>query len=115
MNVLRSIDNVPDMFKCKILENESIKNERLSEAYEDVRKRMVMTKGARFEASRRHKFRARTSQYTLIILSLFVFFMGVLQVSFPEFFTPSDSHVMNAANIFTSAGIMVLSLLESGR
>jgi hypothetical protein len=66
MNDLRSIDNDLKTFKCRILENESEKNEKLTLSYEKFRKRMAMTKGARFEASRRHKFRARTSQYTLI-------------------------------------------------
>src|SRR4051794_19718070 len=87
---MENIGNVREIFKCRILENESTQNQRLSIAYDKLKNRLAMTKGSCFEASRRHKLRARTSQYTLIMLSLFVFFIGVPQVSFPDFFNASD-------------------------
>ena len=77
--------------------------------------KMKLTKGARFEAARRLENMARTSQYSIIILSLYVFTLSVWQVIFQGKIDPSHVQKIDWICIVTSAFIMVFSLLESGR
>lgn len=78
---------------------------------EGRKRRAQLTKGARFEASRRHKFTNRSSSYAIVVLSVWIFALSVYSVVHPGM----DNKYLNALNLILSFFVVSFSLLQSAK
>lgn len=76
------------------------------------RRRMQLTKGARFEAARRHKFSGRSSGYSIVILSVWIFTLSVYVLIYPD---GSRNNYINALNLILSFFVIAFSLLQGAK
>lgn len=77
-------------------------------------RKMEITKGARFEAARRHKFSARSSVYAISILSLFIFGFSVYIIVYPNIDQFSLSY-FSGVNLILSFFVIAFTLMQSGK
>jgi len=78
----------------------------------NVLRRMNLTKGARFEAARRHKKAFRCSVLSIIILSTYVFGFSIINLIVNESIN-KVSHVFDGASLITSFFIVSFSLTQA--
>lgn len=76
------------------------------------KRRMQLTKGARFEASRRHKFSGRSASYSIVFLSVWIFGLSVYVLIYPN--SPGNNY-LNAVNLILSFFVIAFSLLQSAK
>ncbi|MCW1918459.1 SLATT domain-containing protein [Rhodobacter sp. KR11] len=91
-------------------EPESVKPKHRT-PFEDLARRVEMTRDARFQANLRLERRQRESNLMVSILSLFVIFLSLI----PNFRTlaPQQSQLLLALSVVNSIFIIITSLLES--
>lgn len=78
-------------------------------------KKMYLTKGARFEAARRHKVAHRASSFSIVVLSTYVFATSVIVIIFDKRLSESDLHFLNSLNLIMSFFVVAFSLLQNTR
>lgn len=93
----------------------ALQSNRIEEQFSRLLSRFKQTKGARFQASRRHKKRSRASIWSIVFLSLYVFSISVVLVIFSENLTQTEGKILNFFNILMSAFILALSAIEHGK
>ncbi|MGB0629799.1 MAG: hypothetical protein ACPGRZ_03815 [Alphaproteobacteria bacterium] len=83
--------------------------------YEKTSYLMGLTKGERFQAARRHKWKSRKSILAIVILSLYVFSSGIVLIVFAEHLTDIEKKLITFANVIMTSFILVFSVLENGK
>lgn len=75
-------------------------------------RRMQLTKGARFEASRRHKFTGRRTAFAIVILSLWIFGLALLALVYSDI-DRDKVRFFIALSLILSFFVTAFSLLKS--
>lgn len=78
-------------------------------------KKINLTKGARFESSRRHADSFRNSNLSIVVLSLYVLTITSVSVIFPSYLTDLGSQALGLLAIVMSSFIIVFSILENAK
>jgi hypothetical protein len=104
-----TVDGVPR-------EPDSAANTNLNPLYELAKKRlnaMYLTKGARFEASRRHKKAGRTSTLAIVILSTYIFGISVISLTYKNEIKGDWESILKSVSLIMSFFVVAFSLLQS--
>jgi hypothetical protein len=96
----------------KLVKNE---NQELKAHFERQIKNWGLTKGARFEAARRHKKRGRLSQLSTLILSLYVMLFTMVSLAGVQFIGGAGKQFLDIAVIVLSSGIIGFSIYENAK
>lgn len=89
--------------------------EALDKYSKGLLRKMHLTKGARFQAARRHRARAIASVWSIIFLSMYVFSSSVAGIIYAEQVTLGFSQFLNMLNVIMSAFIIAFSVFEQGK
>jgi hypothetical protein len=88
--------------------------EAVDNYYERLIYRMKLTRGARYQAARRHQRRSSASLWAVIFLSLYVFSSNVVIVLYGSSLSANLIGLFGFTSIVMSAFIIAFSVLESG-
>lgn len=89
--------------------------ERTTATVERIQKTMRITKGARFEAARRHKFAGRASSYAVVILSVWIFAISVLTLVYASNIKPTTMGYFSSINLILSFFVIAFTLLQGSK
>lgn len=74
---------------------------------------MYLTKGSRFEASRRHKKAGRTSTLAIVILSTYIFGISVISLTYKNEINSDWESILKSVSLIMSFFVVAFSLLQS--
>lgn len=75
---------------------------------------MYLTKGSRYEASRRHKKSNRTSTISIVILSTYIFAISVISFTYKNDITTEWESILKSVSLIMSFLVVAFSLFQSG-
>lgn len=104
---------VPEQHTAKA--HEEIQLDPLNELARRRLGRMYSTKGARFEAARRHKITARSSTIAIIILSTYLFAISVFLLTFKDQIQNGMESILKSISLIMSFFVVAFSLLQSSK
>ncbi len=107
------LDGAPDGIPR---EPDTAANTNLNPLYELAKKRlnnMYLTKGSRFEASRRHKKAGRTSTLAIVILSSYIFGISVISLTYKNEINTDWESILKSVSLIMSFFVVAFSLLQS--
>jgi hypothetical protein len=94
------------------------KDASIEPIYELAQKRlnsMYLTKGSRFEASRRHKKSNRTATLSIVILSTYIFAISVISLTYKSEISSDWKSILQSVSLIMSFQVVALSLFQSGQ